>query len=79
MLLNLILSGSYERISMTPRQPNTWSSISTAVFLTGLIVGALLIYEHRIHILGFMPFAFLSTCIVMYLFMHHGHGRHRGR
>ncbi len=64
-------------MSMTPRQSNVWSPISKVVFLTFcLIVGVLLIYKHRIHVLGLLPFAFLSTCIVMHLFMHHGQGRH---
>ena len=61
---------------MTTRS-NTWSSISAAAFLAFcLIVGALLVYEHRIHILGFLPFAFFSTCILMYLFMHNGDHQH---
>ena len=64
---------------MTPSQSKTWSSISTTVFLTFcLIAGTLLIYEHRIHVLGFLPFAFLSTCILTHLFMHHRQGHHYG-
>ena len=51
--------------------------MSKTVFLAFcLIVGALLVYEHRIHIFGFLPFAFLSTCILMYVFMHHGDRQH---
>jgi len=58
---------------LTTTRSKTWESISTAVFLAFcLIVGALLVYEHRIHILSFLPFAFLSTSILMYLLVHHG-------
>ena len=65
---------------MASESSGRWTSISKTVFLTFcLIVGALLIYEHRIHVLGFLPFAFLSTCILMHLFMHHGQGGHHGR
>jgi hypothetical protein len=57
-----------------------WSSISRTVFFGFcLIVAALFIYEHRLHVLGYWPFLFLLACPLMHLFMHHGHGHHHGR
>ena len=65
---------------MDERQSNSWSSITRIVFLTFcLTAGGFLIYEHRIHVLGFLPFAFLSICILMHLFMHHGQNGHHGQ
>jgi len=34
--------------------------------------------EHRAHLLGALPFLLLFACPLMHLFMHHGHGAHRG-
>ena len=34
--------------------------------------------EHRAHLLGALPFLLLFVCPLMHLFMHHGHGAHRG-
>ncbi len=33
--------------------------------------------EHRVHILGALPYAFLLLCPAMHLFIHGGHGNHR--
>ena len=64
---------------MTPRQSNTWSWISKTVFLAFCLIAAtLIIYEHTIHALGFLPFLFLLACPLMHLFMHHGHGHGSG-
>ena len=49
--------------------------------LIGLIaiIGYFLFMEHKAHILSFFPYALLLGCIVMHLFMHHGHGSgHKG-
>lgn len=40
-----------------------------------LIAALLLYYEHRVHVLGYLPFLLLLACLLMHLFMHHGHGR----
>jgi hypothetical protein len=65
---------------MTSTASSKWSSISKTVFLAFcLIVATLFIYEHRIHVLGFLPFLFLLACPLMHLFMHHGHGHHHGQ
>ena len=65
---------------MTSTTSDKWSATGRTVFLVfGLIVATLIIYEHRIHVLGFLPYLFLLTCVVMHLFMHHGQGGHVGQ
>ena len=46
--------------------------------LCGFIVvaGFFLITEHRAHLYGFLPYAFLLACPLMHMFMHRGHGGH---
>ena len=57
-----------------------WSSISKTVFWAFCLIAAtLIIYEHTIHVLGFLPFLFLLACPLMHLFMHHGHAHGSGR
>ena len=43
------------------------------------IAAALLALEHRIHVLGVLPWLFLLACPLMHLFMHHGHESHSAR
>ena len=42
--------------------------------------GAALAYlffgEHRVHLLGYLPFIFLLACPLLHMTMHGGHGRH---
>lgn len=40
------------------------------------IAATLLAFEHRIHLLGILPWLFLLACPLMHLFMHHGRGGH---
>ncbi len=42
------------------------------------IGGAYLWMEHRAHLLGVLVWLPLLACPLMHLFMHHGHGGHRG-
>lgn len=42
------------------------------------IAAFFLLAEHRAHLLGFLPFAFVLACPLMHLFMHGGHGGHGG-
>lgn len=46
-----------------------------------IIALLLLVFEHRAHLLGWLPWLFLLACPLMHLFMHggHGHGGHTGR
>ena len=44
-----------------------------------IIAGALLFTEHRAHVLGALIWLPLLACLLMHVFMHHGHGGHGGR
>lgn len=37
------------------------------------VAGWFLWEEHRAHLLGFLPYAFLLACPLMHVFMHRGH------
>jgi hypothetical protein len=43
-----------------------------------LIAGSLFLFEHRLHVLGYLPFLLLLACPLLHMFMHkgHGHGTH---
>ena len=60
-----------------PEQPHTplWRTKAGAV-LCGflLIAGFYLVTEHTAHLFGALPFVLLVSCLLMHLFMHHGHG-----
>lgn len=63
------------------RQPflKTPSGFAICVFLA--VAGVLLLFEHRIHLLGAWPLLFLLVCGGMHFFMHRGrggHGEHKG-
>lgn len=38
----------------------------------------LLISEHRVHALGYLPYLLILACPLMHIFMHGGHGGHGG-
>lgn len=40
------------------------------------IAGAYLWMEHRAHLLGALVWLPLAGCLLMHVFMHHGHGDH---
>ena len=42
------------------------------------IAGFYLITEHRAHTLGVLPILLLLACPLLHLFMHGGHGSHKG-
>lgn len=58
--------------------PPFWRSRAGVALLVVVAVGGFLLFtEHRAHVLGVLPFAFLLACPLMHVFMHHGH-RHGG-
>jgi hypothetical protein len=58
--------------------PPFWRSRAGVSLLVVVAVGGFLLFtEHRAHVLGVLPFAFLLACPLMHVFMHHGH-RHGG-
>ena len=57
--------------------PSAWSSYRRTVFFAfAAIALALIAYEHRVHVLGILPWLLILACPLMHLFMHHGHGGH---
>ena len=66
------------RTQSGPGEPNFWGSRVGLVAIAFLaIVGALLLAEHRAHVLGLAPYLLILACPLMHIFMHHGHGGHR--
>jgi len=56
-----------------------WRSRAGIAFTVLAAVAALyLLFEHRLHVLGALPWLLLLLCPLMHLFMHRGHGRHGG-
>lgn len=51
--------------------------IALIVFLA--IAAFYLVTEHTAHFFGVLPFALLSLCLLLHLFMHGGHGGHGGQ
>lgn len=54
----------------------TPAGLAICVFLAA--AGVLLVFEHRVHLLGAWPLLFLLVCGGMHFFMHRGHGGHSG-
>ena len=70
-----------ERRPQDTREPGAACSLSKGywVFLVlAVIGGALLLSEHRAHVLGALPYLFLLACPLMHIFMHGGHGHRHG-
>ena len=54
--------------------PPFWRSPASLTLLVAAAVGGFLLFtEHRAHVLGILPYAFLLACPLMHMFMHHGH------
>jgi hypothetical protein len=66
-------------MDMTDHEPPPfWRSRAGVALIVVVAVGGFLLFtEHRAHVLGVLPFAFLLACPLMHVFMHHGH-RHGG-
>jgi hypothetical protein len=52
------------------------SRYSLGLLILGAIGLALLMSEHRAHVLGALPLLLLLACALMHVFMHGGHGGH---
>lgn len=53
---------------------------SRAALVVLLALGLVWVYvEHRVHLLGVLPYLFLLACPLMHVFMHRGHHGHRAR
>nr|WP_319417998.1 DUF2933 domain-containing protein [Phenylobacterium soli] len=44
----------------------------------GAAMAYLFFGEHRVHLLGYLPFLFLLACPLLHMTMHGGHGAHGG-
>lgn len=51
-----------------------WLALWAVIALLAYIV----IVEHRVHALEFLPYALLLVCPLMHVFMHGRHGHHHG-
>ncbi|CAD7053033.1 MAG: DUF2933 domain-containing protein [Alphaproteobacteria bacterium] len=60
------------------RQPFLKTSTGLAICVFLAVGGILLVFEHRVHLLGAWPLLFLLVCGGMHFFMHRGHGGHGG-
>lgn len=49
-----------------------------AIAAFGAVLAYLFFGEHRVHLLGYLPFAFLLACPLLHMTMHGGHGGHAG-
>jgi hypothetical protein len=57
--------------------PPFWRSRGgLALLVVAAVGGFFLLTEHRAHVLGSLPYAFLLACPLVHMFMHHGHHRH---
>jgi hypothetical protein len=51
------------------------ASRTRSALVAATAVGAALIaYDHRVHVIGALPYLLLLACPLMHLFMMHGHG-----
>lgn len=41
-----------------------------------IIITFFIVFEHRVHLYGFAPYAFFVAFVILHLFMHRGHGNH---
>ena len=55
---------------------NLLRGLTIAAFGAGLAY--LFFGEHRVHLLGYLPFLFLLACPLLHMTMHGGHGGHGG-
>ena len=50
------------------------SRTRTALLALTALGAALIAYDHRVHVIGALPYLLLLACPLMHLFMMHGHG-----
>ena len=61
----------------SPPGGTTSSWPQNLALLALLAIGAFfLLAEHRAHLFGLLPFAFILLCPLLHMFMHGGHGGH---
>lgn len=70
----------HEHSSNRTRQQASFLTWRAGIALIGFlaIAGALLLTEHRWHVLGVLIWLPLLACLLLHVFMHGGHGGHAG-
>lgn len=64
---------------LEPDAPPFWRSRGApALLVVAVVAGLLLFTEHRAHVLGVLPYAFLLACPLLHVFMHRDHHRRGG-
>lgn len=70
---------------MNEKQPLSRTAADRpAIWLGSVLLAAIALFflwgEHRVHILGWLPWLLLLACLLIHRFMHrgHGHGGHGG-
>lgn len=60
-------------------RPSWWRTPTGIAVVGFVLVGTFYVLrEHWGHALGALPYLLLLACPLMHLFMHRGHGHHRG-
>ena len=68
------LHSDHERDVVEPA--SFWRSKTGIVLIAFLLIGGfLLVSEHRLHALGYLPYLLVLACPLLHIF-HHGHGGH---
>ena len=69
---------SHARVSSSPAR-SAYRLPLWLGFLGFLIIALFLLWgEHRVHILGALPYVLVLLCPLMHLLMHRGHHKHGG-
>ncbi len=61
-----------EWLDRRPSKGTFWLMVAIAL----AVMGFLLWGEHKVHLLGALPWLILLACPLMHVFMHGGHGGH---
>ena len=75
-----MLAQTVKVMKMATKKKSFWRSPKGLAAL-GMIAAAtyFLLVEHRQHVFEFLPFLILLLCPLMHVFMHAGHGKHKGQ
>lgn len=68
----------FELLGQTREDMSTKSKAGLVLTAFLVIAGALLLTEHRAHVLGLLVWLPLLACPLMHVFMHGGRGHHGG-
>lgn len=63
--------------NLSPRRGFPLKALAIAAFAAALVF--LFFGEHRVHLLGWLPFLLLLACPLLHFTMHGGHGQHHGQ